>query len=47
MSSIALEAFDRGIMMSGGKGYISLAHTDEDVDQSIDAFRAAAEAVSG
>jgi glutamate-1-semialdehyde aminotransferase len=36
-----------GILKGGQKYYVSTAHTDEDVERTIQAFKAAAEALRG
>jgi glutamate-1-semialdehyde aminotransferase len=38
MKQISLEVFRQGFFLSGEKAYISLAHTDEDLDRTVDAF---------
>ncbi len=41
LKRIALSVFNAGFFLSGEKGYISLVHTDEELDRTIEAFGAA------
>jgi glutamate-1-semialdehyde 2,1-aminomutase len=43
MKSIAREVFGRGYFLSGDKAYLSLVHSDDDVDGLVKAFREALE----
>jgi glutamate-1-semialdehyde 2,1-aminomutase len=36
---------DRGVLKAHEKFFVSMAHTDEDIDITLDAFRSAAEAL--
>jgi glutamate-1-semialdehyde 2,1-aminomutase len=38
MKEIASEVFERGFFLSGDKAYLSVVHTEEDIDQTVAAF---------
>jgi glutamate-1-semialdehyde 2,1-aminomutase len=40
MKKIAVGVFERGFFFTGDKAYISLVHTDEDLDRFVEAFAA-------
>ncbi|MBJ7593805.1 MAG: aspartate aminotransferase family protein [Candidatus Dormibacteraeota bacterium] len=41
LKKIAAAVFQQGFFLSGDKGYLSLAHTDDDLDRTIQAFAVA------
>jgi glutamate-1-semialdehyde 2,1-aminomutase len=45
MRRVAAKAYDAGLFMSGDKGYISLAHTREELDRAVEIFADAVQSV--
>ncbi len=43
---IAAAVYQQGFFLSGDKGYLSLAHSDDDVDRTVAAFASAVEALA-
>ncbi len=44
--ALAAGLIDRGFLFTGGKGYLSLAHSDEDIDRFVDATREVAASIT-